>query len=250
MDLVETARGEVIKRIRHPLARDGEFGPVTVSAEDNDSVGLRFTDEVEQTLPFMRQIRPGLVAGCFGNTLDAGDEQSDLGRFFQLLLEPGPLRLAQHRHIFIIVRVIDPADTLFAFFERTAEVARVEHDDLHPRALRTVDLRLVDAWSRSSRRVGRVTPEIDEDLLRLVAFFVVGSGVVESVVVVVPGRVDGAGLHQFSELRSRGEDVILRLHHCHVRGVGVDVVAEKQKEPGLVRENGFENGRGLRFLQA
>src|SRR5690606_26237397 len=88
------------------------------------------------------------------------------------------------------------------------------------------------------------------DLLRLVAFFVIGSGVVETVVVVVPGRVDGAGLHQFGELRGRGKDLVFCPHHRHVGRVGVDVVAEEKEKVGLVGEDGREDGRVLRSLEA
>src|SRR5262249_15908212 len=75
-----------------------------------------------------------------------------------------------------------------AQFQGTAEVASVKQDDLHAAPRRAGDLRRVNAFAGAARVVGWGLEEVSKDFLRLPLRAVLGTGVVLTVVVIVPRR--------------------------------------------------------------
>jgi hypothetical protein len=83
------------------------------------------------------------------------------------------------------------------------------------------------------RIILRHPEEVEEHPLGLLLPRVLGPDVVRPVVVVVPGRVDRASGPQLDVAGLLPEEGILRPHHLHVLGVGVDVVPEEDEVFGL-----------------
>jgi len=56
MNLIQTTRSEIIDGVRHRLPRYRQLGPVTVSAQNDEPVGFRLSDQVKEALPFVGQV--------------------------------------------------------------------------------------------------------------------------------------------------------------------------------------------------
>lgn len=62
---------------------------------------------------------------------------------------------------------------------------------------------------------------------------------------VVPGGEHGGGFAELAEVFHCFEFLVFFLQDVHVLGVAVDVVAEEDKDIGLLSDDGVEDGRGF-----
>ena len=148
---------------------------------------------------------PGLPAREIGEHLQAGREQAKLRGHLELPLEPLPLPLAEHRRLRVGIARIRPrhvealreprphpglevgaAEVLR--HERRPVVTKVRQDHLHAPARRSEDIGGIDAVAVTARRVGGLTPEIEEDAAGLLLHRIFATRIVLAVIVVVPDR--------------------------------------------------------------
>jgi hypothetical protein len=173
-----------------------------------------------------------------------GNEQAQFRRSAELIAEPGPLRGPEQGGRAVGGLEVFAARRADVALERAAEVAGVEQDDLGAAAGWPENFRVINAFPAAARRIRGHLEEIHEQFLRADLFAELRAGVVQPVVVVVPGGPDGAGLFERLEAGQAGQLLILLPLEVGVVGVGIDVVAEKQEEVGLRLHEGFPNGLG------
>jgi len=77
-------------------------------------------------------------------------------------------------------------------------------------------------------------PEIQKQFSGLFALRKVGTPVIDTKVVVIPGGQDGRLVAQLSKQGLCGQGRVLRCHHSHVLGVTVDVVSQKDEHLRVV----------------
>ena len=68
--------------------------------------GPGLADQLEEPLALVREVHPLLEAVVFGDDLDAGNQEPDLGRDAELLGEPAPLVLAEDRGLRVRVAFV------------------------------------------------------------------------------------------------------------------------------------------------
>ncbi len=108
---------------------------------------------------------------------------------------------------------------------------------MHSFAGRAEDLGVINTFLLAAWAVFRDIKKILEQLLRLAFLRVLGSGVVGSVIVIVPRREYRAGLLQLLISRLSTQQIPLLFEHRHVFRVAVDVVADEEEELRLRRDD-------------
>src|SRR5262245_33207503 len=118
---------------------------MAIAAQHDESSGLGVAEELVQPCTLQRKVHPLFPAVVLGNKLNARAEQPHLGRNLELLLEPFPLRVAEHAGFRIGVGNVRSraGGRLVAFLERAPMVASIKQDDL-------------DALSRGPKNLGAI----------------------------------------------------------------------------------------------
>ena len=90
-----------------------DFRVVHIPADHHQVIGTGLPDKLNQALPLMRKIRPGLIAVVLDAELRAGGKDAEVRRLLKLLFQPGPLLLAEQRGRLVgmggVVQVIEKA---------------------------------------------------------------------------------------------------------------------------------------------
>ena len=210
---------------------------MTIPTEYDDTVRFGAAQQLEESLAFLGDQCPLLERMFVAQQLNAGADQSQIGRDFQLFLEPLPLFLAEERCPWIVVRDrwrdAGPRVELAAL-HFAAEVATIEHNHLDALTDRPEKLRVVNALLRTARRIGRHAEEVQKHLLGIVFENPLGPRVVLAVVVIVPRRHHRHGLLQRRKRRQRIEFVVLRADEfprdfLRLVEVRIDRVAEQNE---------------------
>src|SRR5262249_36307517 len=97
-----------------------------------------------------------------------------------------------------------------------------------------IDALLLAAWGILGN-----AEEIEENLLRFNLVRPIAAGIVPTVIVVVPGGQERAGLQQFLIAGYGGELLITRTEFLHVLGVAINVVADEQEQIRLGGHHGL-----------
>lgn len=211
-------------------------------ARDRKSViRLVLLKQFEKTFPLVRDVAPVLHALFMGEHLNATTDDTDVSRNLELFVEPLPLRLTQ-KGLGGIVSGHVPSDGSFRFrtfrpWQFVAEVTGVEQQDLAHLSGSAEGVGTVNPSTFAPRRIGWVFKKIEEDPLRLLTLFVGFPPVVDTVVVIVPGRDHGGVSTEFAKSFNISEFHPLLLQKFHILGVAVDVVAEENKSIWLVFPN-------------
>ncbi len=87
--------GDVVNRIQVRGFQHRNFSVMHIARQKNNPVSAGLSDEFKHTRLFVREIGPSLVSIEFDAKLGAAANQPNIGRFFQLFLQPLPLGLAQ-----------------------------------------------------------------------------------------------------------------------------------------------------------
>lgn len=227
-----------------------DFGEVAISAEENGGAAVACFEERKETSSFVGHVAPFFETMARGENLDRAHDDAELGGLFEFVSEPGPLLCAEHGGFGAgCFDVVLAALGILLLFERAAEVAGVEEDDLDALSLWTEDFGVVDAFGFAGRVVCREAEDVLEDLLGFASLGVFASGVVEAVVVIVPGRKDGDGFREGGKVGLAGELAIFLLENLHVIGVPVNVVAHEKEDVGILFGDGVEDSLvGFRFV--
>lgn len=240
----ETAGGHFVKiegKAAFGRVHFEDFGEVSVSAEEDGGAAVCRFEKLEEACFFVGHVGPLFEAVIGGEKLDGADDDAEFGGLCEFGGEPVPLFFAEHGGVGsgcldVVLAAVD-----FFLLERAAEVAGVEQDELHALSGGSEDFGVVDAFGFTGRVVGGEAEDILEDLLRFAAFGVFASGVVEAVVVIVPGWENRDLFGEGGEVGLAGELAIFFPEDRHVLGIPVDVVAHEEKEVGLFFGDRFED---------
>jgi len=156
------------------------------------------------------------------------------------MVEATPLLFAENRGRGIGVGPVLVLELRFISSEGqvVAEGPRVEQQYLHRAFAVREDLLVVDPRMIEAARSLGFAPEVEEDGLGFGLHRVVTSRIVGAVVVVVPGRQEGAVRAERLELRARAQLFVLGAQLCHVLGVAVDVVTEIDEQIWIMLAEG------------
>ena len=219
------------------------------------------TNDLEEALPFAREVAPFFPSVIQGEHLDSADQKAEFGRFLQFVDQPLPLFLAQHGAFAFCVWEIT-TDRLarlgpggFQFVlghgeKRAAEPSRVEQNDLHPFALRAENLGIVNPFALPKGGVLRCGEKFHEGFLRCPLAFEFRTGIVFPVIMIIPGADDRRGGPHRGKPRNSRQLFVTLPQLCRIRGVGVDIVAREDEQLGLQSSDRIPNGLRTLFVGA
>jgi hypothetical protein len=126
---------------------------MAIASQDHQPAGLARFEHLEQPRALGREIGPRLELVRLGQHLGGRNHDPQVRRLGQFLFEPAPLFITQHRGGGIIIgqiaterrAILRPCYPL----EIRAEIARIQHDELHPLARRADDAAFINAGARA-----------------------------------------------------------------------------------------------------
>lgn len=128
--------------------------------------------------------------------------------------------------------------------EWASEVSGVEEQKLDALAFLSVDLGVVDSGSFAAFGIFRFFEEIEEDLLGFLFLGEFRTGVVLSVIMIVPNGENLADGFQAFVAGHRSQLLILGSELFHVGGVAVNVVTQENEDIGLGFDDAVPDGLG------
>lgn len=227
-----------------------DFGKVAIATEEDGGSAVCCFEEVEEAGSFVGHVAPFFKAVTRGENLNGADDDPEFGGLFEFLGEPGPLLFAEHGGVWaggfdVVLATLG----VLCFLEWAAKVAGVEEDELDAFFIGSEDFGMVDAFGCAGRMVGGEVEDVLKNLLGFAALGILAAGVVEAVVVVIPGRKDGDDFREGGEIGLGEKFVVFRPEDLHVGGVAVDIVAHEEEEVGLLFGDDFEDALvGFRFV--
>lgn len=217
--LVERTGGEIVGRVAQYIVGAAQFRPMLISACEDDSLGFGILDKSIKTVPLFRKFTPSLETMLVGYNLDTATEHTQGRGDFELVFQPLPLSRAKHGSVRILLGA--------------PEIPAVEENELDGADAFAEDATVINAFARAARIQSGSAPEIEEDLLRFFFTDVLLPRVIESVVVIIPGRKHGANRLESFESFIVAQRLVFGSENVHVGRVSVNIVP--QPDEGMRR---------------
>lgn len=207
-------------------------------------------NKVIKALSFVREVSPAFPAVLIGDELDTGGEDTEFCGFAELFFKPLPLGVTEEGCGLVFGRNVGTLaafDTEFGvagFVQWAAEVACIEEEELYSFSFFADDLCVVDSGRFAAVGILGFVEEIEEDFLGFFLFGEFSTGVVLSIIMIVPNGEDFADQFQAFVSGNSSKLLIFRGKLFHVGGVAVDVVSQKDEDLGFCLDDVVPDGLG------